>query len=92
MASVTEKVTEVLLGTEESPHLSAQSKETFMKHALRNEETGEHYLDEERFIDAIAPASEDYVCRIEIVRIGQDMLIGLCSTRSSGHNTPSSTA
>lgn len=69
MASVTEKVSEVLLGTEELPQLSAQSKENFMKHALRSKESGEYYLNEEKFIDAIAPASEDYVRRTEASRV-----------------------
>lgn len=61
MATVTEKVSGVLLGTTEEPQLTQQSKETFLKHALNDEETGERYLDEEHFVNAIAPEKEDYV-------------------------------
>lgn len=61
MASVQEKVSEVLLGSEAEPQLSQQSKEVFLQHALKDEETGEHYLNEENFVNAVAPESEDYV-------------------------------
>lgn len=60
-ATVTDKVQEVLLGTTDEPQLSQQSKQEFMKHAVQDEATGEYYLDEERFVSAIAPEQEDYV-------------------------------
>jgi solute carrier family 25 aspartate/glutamate transporter 12/13 len=61
MATITEQVSEVLVGTTEEPQLTQQTKATFMKYALQDEKTGEHYLGEEEFINAIAPESEDYV-------------------------------
>ena len=61
MASVTEKISEALVGTSEEPQLTQQTRGEFLRHAVTDPETGEHYLDEERFINAVAPASEDYV-------------------------------
>jgi len=62
MATITEQVSEAMLGTTEEPQLTQQTKATFMKYALQDEKTGERYLGEEEFINAIAPESEDYVC------------------------------
>ena len=61
MATVKEQVGEVLLGTSEAPQLSHQTRAIFMKHCRTDQETGEHYLDENAFIEAVAPESEDYV-------------------------------
>lgn len=61
MAAVKEQVTEVLLGSTQEPHLSQLSKATFLRHARKDEETGEDFLSEEEFIAAITPANEDYV-------------------------------
>ena len=61
MATVKDKVAEALLGTAEQPQLTQQSKANFMEHAVQDEESGEYYLDEERFINTIAPEKEDYV-------------------------------
>ena len=61
MATITESVKESLVGTDLAPELSQQSRATFLKHC-RTDENGERYLAEEDFVDAIAPASEDYVC------------------------------
>ena len=61
MATVTESVKESLLGTTREPQLSQQTKAEFDKHAIRDEETGELYMTEEQFIEAVAPANEDYV-------------------------------
>lgn len=60
MATVTEKVQEALIGTTEEPQLSQSDRGNFLKHAKTDPE-GEHYLDEEGFINAVAPHSEDYV-------------------------------
>ena len=60
MATVTEKVQEALVGTTEEPQLGQIERATFLKHA-RQDENGEHYLDEESFVNAVAPESEDYV-------------------------------
>ncbi|KAF2086184.1 mitochondrial carrier [Saccharata proteae CBS 121410] len=60
MASVKDKVAESLLGATQEPGLSEQAKANFYKHAVRDEQTGEHYLGEHQFVDAVAPESEDY--------------------------------
>lgn len=62
MATVKDQVSEALLGTTEEPQLSQQTKEVFLKHCVQDSESGEQYLGEEEFINAIAPESEDYVC------------------------------
>jgi solute carrier family 25 aspartate/glutamate transporter 12/13 len=66
MADVTkvkEVVKESLLGTElpADVQLSAQSRATFDKNARKGEKTGELFMGEEEFINAIAPEGEDYV-------------------------------
>ncbi|KAL1984012.1 hypothetical protein VTN96DRAFT_9697 [Rasamsonia emersonii] len=61
MASVKEAVKESLVGTtEEEPQLSQQIKAHFTQHARKDEQTGELYMTEEDFIDAIAPKNQDY--------------------------------
>ncbi|KAF2254551.1 calcium-binding mitochondrial carrier protein-like protein Aralar1 [Trematosphaeria pertusa] len=60
MATVKEQVGEVLLGTTEGPQLSQLMRSTFMRHAQKDESTGEYYLSEDEFIEAVAPGSEDY--------------------------------
>jgi len=66
MADVTkvkEVVKESLLGLElpTDVQLSAQSKATFDKNARKDEKTGELFMGEGEFINAIAPEGEDYV-------------------------------
>ena len=61
MASVKEAVKETLIGTTVEPQLSAQMKATFDKHSRKDDETGERYMLEQDFVNAIAPAEEDYV-------------------------------
>ena len=60
MATVAEAVKKSLVGKEAPPELSSESRLGFMKNAKRGED-GELYMDEEAFIDAIAPMGEDYV-------------------------------
>ncbi|KAH9868521.1 hypothetical protein J1614_007593 [Plenodomus biglobosus] len=60
MASVTEQVGEVLLGTTDEPQLSQLTRSAFMKYAHKDEATGDYFLNEDQFIDAVAPESEDY--------------------------------
>ncbi|RFU25638.1 hypothetical protein B7463_g10710, partial [Scytalidium lignicola] len=61
-AHVKGAVKESLLGTSEPTtfQLSAQTKAAFEKHAKRDPETGELYMGEEEFVNAIAPKDEDY--------------------------------
>jgi solute carrier family 25 aspartate/glutamate transporter 12/13 len=61
MAALSEQVGEVLLGTTDEPQLSQLTRAAFMKNAQKDEATGEFYLDEDHFIEAVAPESEDYV-------------------------------
>ncbi|PBP17089.1 hypothetical protein BUE80_DR012028 [Diplocarpon rosae] len=57
---VKEVVKEALVGTEAEVQLSAQSRATFVKHARRDEESGELLMGEEEFINAVAPPTEDF--------------------------------
>lgn len=61
-AVVKETVKEALLGVEDEPQLSTQTRAEFMQHAVKDAGSDEYYLGQEQFIDAIAPESEDYVC------------------------------
>lgn len=61
MSSVTETVKASLLGTAEEPQLTQQIKANFLKHARKDEQTGELYMTEQEFVEAIAPKEEDYV-------------------------------
>jgi solute carrier family 25 aspartate/glutamate transporter 12/13 len=63
LSKAKEVVKETLLGSEQvtEVQLSAQSKATFDKNARKDAETGELFMGEEEFINAVAPESEDYV-------------------------------
>ncbi|KIW17084.1 hypothetical protein PV08_04275 [Exophiala spinifera] len=59
MATVGEAVKESLLGTTQPESLSSEAKATFLKNSRQGED-GELYMNEEDFINAIAPPEEDY--------------------------------
>lgn len=61
MANVKESVKASLVGVEQERQLSQQVKSNFMQHARVDEDSGEYYMSEEQFINAIAPKNEDYV-------------------------------
>ena len=61
MATLTESVKESLVGTTVEPQLSQQAWTTFDRNARKDVESGELYMSEDEFINAIAPANEDYV-------------------------------
>lgn len=61
VTKVKDQVGEVLLGTSEEPQLSQLTRAAFMKHAVKDGATGDYYLGENEFINAVAPESEDYV-------------------------------
>lgn len=61
MANVKESVKASLVGVSQEPQLSQQFKSNFYQHARKDEESGEYYMTEEHFIEAIAPKNEDYV-------------------------------
>jgi solute carrier family 25 aspartate/glutamate transporter 12/13 len=52
-----------LVGTQEEEELavSQQIKTNFIQHARKDESSGELYMTEDEFIDAIAPKHQDYV-------------------------------
>ncbi len=61
MATAKQAIKESLLGTTRDPELSQQTKATFDRNARQDEATGDFYMTEEDFVNAIAPASENYV-------------------------------
>lgn len=60
MATVSEAVKESLVGSSQPVSLSTESRVTFLKNARRGDDD-ELYMNEEDFINAIAPPEEDYV-------------------------------
>lgn len=67
MARAKETLKASLVGTAEEPQLSQQVKAHFLQHARKDENTGELYMTEEDFIDAIAPKDEDYVSHLSLL-------------------------
>ena len=61
MATIQGAVKESLLGTTREPELSTQARATFDRHARKDEASGELFMTEHEFINAIAPEGEDYV-------------------------------
>ncbi|GAB7354434.1 hypothetical protein MBLNU459_g4923t1 [Dothideomycetes sp. NU459] len=84
MAAVTETVKEALLGTEDEPQLSAQARVEFMRHAVKDSESGDLYMTEQQFIDAIAPEGEDYH---KIKRENYAVLFTIADRRGAGRIT-----
>lgn len=66
LSKAKEVMKEALVATEADVQLSAQSKATFDKNARRDENTGELFMGEEEFINAVAPPTEDYVSQTEL--------------------------
>ncbi|KAI0119897.1 mitochondrial carrier domain-containing protein [Nemania sp. FL0031] len=58
--TVKEAVKSSLLGSEEPATLLASYRATFLSNAKKDEKTGELVMGPEEFVDAIAPADEDY--------------------------------
>lgn len=64
LSTMKETVKETLLGSEsaeEENQPSASAQATFETNALKDEATGEQYMGEAEFINAVAPEGEDYV-------------------------------
>ncbi len=61
MATVKESIKESLVGSTQEPQLSQQIRQNFLRKAKVDQKTGEPYMTEDEFIDAIAPVGEDYV-------------------------------
>lgn len=63
--TVKDAVKGTLLGSQEPTEFSAQTKARFNRYAVKDPQTGELFLGQEEFINAIAPPDEDYVsCRM----------------------------
>ena len=60
MATLKDSVKESLVGTTQEPQLSQQVRQNFLQNA-KKDETNELYMEEDDFINAIAPEGEDYV-------------------------------
>lgn len=60
-SNIAQGVKETLVGSEHEAQPSAQIRGEFSKHAIKDEETGEEYMGEVEFVNAIAPVEEDYV-------------------------------
>lgn len=90
LTTAKEVVKETLLGTEldDGLELSAQTKATFEKNALKDAETGELFMTETEFINAVAPETEDYVseCLGQMKPIGR---LTAYSTKSNASSTAS---
>ena len=80
MTIVAESIKESLIGTTQEPQLSQETRASFLKHA-KTDENGEYYMEEPEFIDAVAPAGEDYVSFDRI---------SLCSLTTAQRETSSS--
>jgi solute carrier family 25 aspartate/glutamate transporter 12/13 len=65
-ATVKEAVKDSLLGTDEPVELSSKNKAQFLTIATKDPETGELYLGEDEFINAVAPPDEDYVSTVPL--------------------------
>ena len=61
MATVTDAVKKTLVGTTIEPELSQEVRATFDRHSIQDDATGERYMTEKEFVDAIAPVHENYV-------------------------------
>lgn len=64
MSKVTEAVRQSLVGSSEQPQLSHQIKANFNQYARKDEQTGDLYMNQDDFINAVAPKQEDYVSLI----------------------------
>ncbi|KAL4917999.1 mitochondrial carrier domain-containing protein [Aspergillus aurantiobrunneus] len=82
MASVKEAVKESLVGTNiDEPTLSRQVRVNFLKHARKDKDSGELYMTEADFVEAIAPKHEDYH---KIKREHYGILFRVADSRRSG--------
>ena len=61
MATAKIAIKESLLGRETEPDLSLQTRAAFDRNSRSDDETGERYMIEEDFVNAIAPSTENFV-------------------------------
>lgn len=79
-----ETIKKSLLGTDEPKELSSQTRAHFATSAIKDPETGQLYMGEEQFINAIAPPSEDYA---KIKREQYGLLFSVADRKGSGRIT-----
>jgi solute carrier family 25 aspartate/glutamate transporter 12/13 len=65
MATMKDTVKETLVGFKADVPVTSETRSAFLRHALKDEE-GEFFLDREKFVDVIAPATEDYVSSLPL--------------------------
>ncbi|KAK8038066.1 hypothetical protein PG994_014833 [Apiospora phragmitis] len=82
--TVKEAVKESLLGFEEPVELSAKTRAYFFNHAVKDPESGELYMGEDEFVNAIAPQDEDYG---KIKREQYGLLFRVADRKSTGKLT-----
>lgn len=58
---MTEAVKQTFVGTTIEPELSQEVRATFDRHSIQDAATGERYMTQKEFVEAIAPVNEDYV-------------------------------
>lgn len=75
MSNIKATVKESLIGSsdDQSQPVPQQMKANFYRHARKDEQTGELFMSEEDFVNAVAPVQEDYVSRNPFV-----FLFGIC--------------
>ncbi|MCJ1342198.1 mitochondrial aspartate-glutamate transporter agc1 [Peltigera leucophlebia] len=81
MATVKEVVKETLVGTTREPELSQEIRATFNRNSRLDEASGERYMTEEEFVNAIAPIDEDYH---KISRDQYGLLFQIADRRKTG--------
>ncbi|KAI5369613.1 Putative mitochondrial carrier protein [Septoria linicola] len=81
---VKEGVKETLLGVEDESQTSDQTRSEFMQQAKKDEDTGEWYMGETEFVNAVAPPGEDYH---KIKRDQYAVLFQIADRRGSGRVT-----
>ncbi|KAK8100844.1 calcium-binding mitochondrial carrier protein Aralar1 [Apiospora kogelbergensis] len=78
---VKEAVKDTLLGTEDPVELSSKTRAYFVHHAVKDAESGELYMGEDEFVNAIAPQDEDYG---KIKREQYGLLFRVADRKSTG--------
>lgn len=61
MATIKDQLKDSLVGTVIEPSLSTDAQATFERHAQKDQGTGELFMTEEDFVNAVAPSHEDFV-------------------------------
>ncbi len=68
-SDIAQGVKESLIGSEIEAPATTQIRAEFSKHAVQDEETGEEYMGQTEFVNAIAPVEEDYVSTPFLMRV-----------------------